>query len=1387
MKNTLYRHPQFAGHRVRLLLLCTLLAAAPLGGAVSAAPAPSAAILDPVNGTGIGWLNKNETPIQVTGTTIRIDLTEHHSWNFDNSMQWSALSKSPLVTASIEGKILILNVLGAGRADIELRAEKAGAAPVVDSWVLEISKTGDINGDGQITSADALYIIKVVNSKLTLSPQEINRLDINRDGVVTLADSTALLSNYVGKTSTSNISYIVNLLDANDGPGIKNGRVEGELKVGALLTARYDYYDVEDDPEAGASYQWYRGKEADGSDKTAITGVTSGTYTITSDDLGYYLFAEVTPEAGVGVIQGLPNVLATASYIPDTTPPELAAAPAPAGLLTKVQSGEDWVLAFNEPVRAGSGKIVLRKNNDTLVGEYSASDAAHVSISDNTVTLLNHGLDELTEYTVTVEPGAIVDLAGNPFAGLTGEKVWRLTTPDLIGPRVNTKLPAAHAVQVLPSSNLVLTFNEPVRAVPGRFIVLHLADGSTADTIAADDTLRVSIQGAKVTIKPAVLEENEAYYVTVPEGAFTDAAGNFAEGVAGTTGWDFEVADITSPAITGWTPSNHAKQVLPGSALVLTYSEPVQAAAGKTITIYNETTHTETVSIPVDDTDKVTILGNQVTVANPGLLADMTYRIDLAAGAFTDASGNPSAALSGNADWSFAMIDTIAPQLVSTLPAKGGVSGGSGADLTMTFSEPVLAAAGKKIVIHRADDGSAAAELDAGDITHVAAAGTAVTLTGLQLEEKTDYYITVEEGALADLAGNHFAGFTQATDWRFTVPDKTAPTATDFSPARSSSAAGMNTPLVLTFSENVSAVSSKAIRIVPALTHAAIATYNAGDTASVQVAGNIVTIANPGLADGTAYHVEIDSGAFRDEAGNGFAGFSGSGGWSFSTPDTLAPLLTGKLPAASATGVGLSTDFMATFNEPVAAKSGKQVRIRNLDTGTVAAEFAADDSQAVTVSGQNVTIHNPGLLNLTTYGIEIEAGAFIDGSGNPFGGILAAGWSFSTPDPRGFNAQNMSSDFSAAQMMADNGAVLLLSISGDTFKGTLTGADFTLNHAPAGVTISSAAYAGGDSAYLTLGYDGTPFTGTVTDFSVTAATGALASGKPATSGTMTIVGNIGPKVTALAPQPGNTDADKRGVLSIAYDKTISSGVSGKKISIYKASDDSLVQQIDAADSAKVSISGNTVNITPNWLLDATAYYVLVDKGAFAGAEGGDSPAISGKADWRFTTSAAIPGPFFSEYLDAGDGRIATEIYSSVPNADYENYYLVLYKYMKSTGTVVTTSQKLINTWKNNMLNINIDTIFYDAMDIMNIWYYNDEFDAYNPNSFILNAMVITDPSGKVIDVLGDPAATGPSPFLPNGGTIVRKPSTYGGSPTFRLNQWTVYPKGTLQYFGTHTN
>lgn len=110
--------------------------------------------------------------------------------------------------------------------------------------------------------------------------------------------------------------------------------------------------------------------------------------------------------------------------------------------------------------------------------------------------------------------------------------------------------------------------------------------------------------------------------------------------------------------------------------------------------------------------------------------------------------------------------------------------------------------------------------------------------------------------------------------------------------------------------------------------------------------------------------------------------------------DHTAPLLASSTPADGAVGIGQNANLTLSFNELVAAGSGK-ISISD-GAGDVRVIDVLDASQ-VTVSGQSMVINPADPLHTgATYHVTVGAGAVVDMAGNAFGGTGANPLDFST-------------------------------------------------------------------------------------------------------------------------------------------------------------------------------------------------------------------------------------------------------------------------------------------------------------------------------------------------------------------------------------------------------
>jgi hypothetical protein len=185
-----------------------------------------------------------------------------------------------------------------------------------------------------------------------------------------------------------------------------------------------------------------------------------------------------------------------------------------------------------------------------------------------------------------------------------------------------------------------------------------------------------------------------------------------------------------------------------------------------------------------------------------------------------------------------------------------------------------------------------------------------------------------------------------------------------------------------------------------------------------------------------------------DVAGNVSAPESRS--WRIGQPDTVAPSVTGHVPASDATDVATTTNVTATFSEAVTG----------VNDGTVSLKTAAGAAVPATVSydaGTRVVSLNPTatLANSTTYTATLTGGATAirDAAGNALAGT-GTSWSFSTLAAPDTVAPSVTAKApaSAATNVSTTGNVTA------TFSEAVagvSGSSFTLKNA-AGTTVASA-------------------------------------------------------------------------------------------------------------------------------------------------------------------------------------------------------------------------------------------------------------------------------------------------------------------------------------------
>lgn len=228
---------------------------------------------------------------------------------------------------------------------------------------------------------------------------------------------------------------------------------------------------------------------------------------------------------------------------PDSTAPEIQFRSPQAGA-TEVNPRRFLTLVFDGAVAFGRGKVTLRKEDGAVVEsvEVSAMPKGLKLIGGTLRIQPQAPLADSTRYFVEIDQGAILDEAGNAFAGLSGKQAWSFTTriPDVTAPVIVSRIPANNTPDFFPADNLVITFDENIGFGTGAIRILR-ADGTVVESFdVAQPPPGLRYLGDTITIDPAEdLVLGTDHYVEIDPTAIRDNSGNFVAGIQGGEGWSF--------------------------------------------------------------------------------------------------------------------------------------------------------------------------------------------------------------------------------------------------------------------------------------------------------------------------------------------------------------------------------------------------------------------------------------------------------------------------------------------------------------------------------------------------------------------------------------------------------------------------------------------------------------------------------------------------------------------------------------------------------------------------------------------------------------------------------------------------------------------------------
>ncbi|MHA0856238.1 Ig-like domain-containing protein [Paenibacillus sp. CMAA1364] len=437
--------------------------------------------------------------------------------------------------------------------------------------------------------------------------------------------------------------------------------------------------------------------------------------------------------------------------------------------------------------------------------------------------------------------------------------------------------------------------------------------------------------------------------------------------------------------ITSLLPANGARGVAPTTKLQVKFNHAVTIQTG-TLQIVDTSllNPSSPINISVTDPDRVTVSSPteiEINLLPNQLLFNKTYELSIHSGAFSDTALSTTIP---EIKWGFRTISSLTntpPTITQYTPINGKADIEPNlAELQLLFNEEVLLGTGTIHIRNKSDDVEVEAiNIQAGQSQAVSINPTNPSLVSIQtskLGQSSDYYVIISANTFTDLDGAPFAGILTKNQWGFRT--KGAPTVlSQTSPTDGATAVPINTPIQLTFSQNVRIGSGNiTIRQAGSLNvESNIPVFSSRVTGAGT--NRIVITPDITLQNNKQYMVSVPAGAFLDNGNNPVP--SNSVSWTFtSIGDSSALREMSVSPANGSIGVPLSTDLTVTFNRSVKAANGMdnaQIKLYNATTSQMmSVNMAVNPSNLAQIRSVNkVTLDQN-----SSYYVVIDNGVFVD-------------------------------------------------------------------------------------------------------------------------------------------------------------------------------------------------------------------------------------------------------------------------------------------------------------------------------------------------------------------------------------------------------------------------
>ncbi|MBI3483494.1 MAG: Ig-like domain-containing protein, partial [Bacteroidetes bacterium] len=580
--------------------------------------------------------------------------------------------------------------------------------------------------------------------------------------------SATKISSVIGTTSPGNIKYINNKIYLYDTQGAIYKSTDGEIwtqgsaPAGNSLVTTNGYLFI---PSSG-SVLWLSRNDGSTWQSVGDTPPTSGLIPIFRnvvineyDGYAYATLSNSTARKSGNMV--MPN---------DNTKPVVVTYD-PVNLATSIGLKPTLTLTFDEITNAVAGKLVRvfdLANQAVPIETLDMSTAVQSNKSWLIPTTATLSFDKT--YFVVVDAGAVADIFGNTYNGISSSSTWRFTTKN--SPSVSALSPATAATNQSLNTNFVISFSEPVSGVGGKNLTIYASSAPSTPVTTVGASAGVS-SGNNITyaLSAGTLQYGTQYFIKFDAGAFTTADGGVFSALTLNTDWTFTTR--AAPTLALLLPTNSATNVdivAANTKLEITLSENFTFAASKKVYV----TNTAAPSTPVFSINLSTAVfsGAKATITMPSDLSySLTYSVTFDANAFVAASDGGTFSLLTSTGWQFSTVapPDAAPPSITHAPVSFSKGSGNG-NISATITDNIGVTQAK--IFYRSITTTNA--FASADLTLNSG------LYSISIPESTygsmglEYYLTASDAAgnsaRSPATGNNYSYITNSTQAKAQIP-----------------------------------------------------------------------------------------------------------------------------------------------------------------------------------------------------------------------------------------------------------------------------------------------------------------------------------------------------------------------------------------------------------------------------------------------------------------------------------------------------------------------------------------------------------------------------------------------------------------------------------------